>query len=146
MPTLLSSSKSEIWSHALLDVAESAKGNPVPVLEFLREAGDPPLPGHGETAKLWSYLSEVAAVDLAVARTVEPHLDAAAILDQAGMEFPGGAWGVFAAEDPRSRVEATLEPNGTYSLNGTKHGVPWPAMRTMPSSRPTYSRGARLSR
>lgn len=120
MPAPLSSLESETWSRALLDVAESAKGDPAPVLGFLREAGDPPLPGHGETATLWSYLSEVAAVDLAAARTVEPHLDAAAILDQAGMEFPGGAWGVFAAEDPRSLVEATREPDGTYSLSGTK--------------------------
>lgn len=120
MPTPLSSPEAETWLSALLDVAGSARGNPIPVLGFLREAGNPPPPGHGETATLWSYLSEVAAVDLAAARTLEPHLDAAAILDQANMEFPGGAWGVFAAESLRARVEATREPDGTYWLSGTK--------------------------
>lgn len=120
MPTPLSSPETETWLRALLDVAGSARGNPIPVLGFLREAGNPPPPGHGETATLWSYLSEVAAVDLAAARTLEPHLDAAAILDQANMEFPGGAWGVFAAENLLARVEATREPDGTYWLSGTK--------------------------
>lgn len=120
MAAPLTSPAAQIWSSALLDVAGSAKGNPIPVLDFLRKAGNPPLPGNGGTATLWSYLSEAAAVDLATARTLEPHLDAAAILDQAGMAFPGGAWGVFAAEDPSARVEATRESDGTYWLSGTK--------------------------
>ena len=120
MHTALNSTASETWSRELLEVSGSARGNPASLLKFLREAEEPPLPGKGATAALWSCLSEVAAVDLAAARTIEPHLDAAAIFDQAGMDLPVGAWGVFAAEDPRSRVEATRESDGSYSLSGTK--------------------------
>ncbi|HEY0217673.1 MAG TPA: hypothetical protein VGC57_14885 [Cellulomonas sp.] len=41
-------------------------------------------PGRGATVRLWELLATLAADDLAVARAVEPHLDAVAILDQAG--------------------------------------------------------------
>ena len=59
-----------------------------------------PAPGTGRTAHVWSALASVAAADLTVARTLEPHLDALAILDQAGEPVPSGVWGVFAAECP----------------------------------------------
>lgn len=110
------------WSGALIELARSAAGDPAPVLEFLRSAGDPPLPGQGNTASLWALLADVAAVDLAAARTLEPHLDAAAILNQAGIDFPGGTWGVFAAEGPGVRVDATPGPGGSVVLSGIK---PW---------------------
>lgn len=90
-------------------------------------------PGEGRTLALWELLATLAARDLAVARAVEPHLDAAAILDQAGTPrdtLPGGAaradasWGVFAAEGPGVRVVATPTPDGEHAvrLDGTK---PW---------------------
>jgi alkylation response protein AidB-like acyl-CoA dehydrogenase len=58
------------------------------------------VPGHGRTRALWSTLSDIAASDLAAARAVEPHLDAVAILRQAGDDALVGSntWGVFAAE------------------------------------------------
>ncbi|MBD8078415.1 acyl-CoA/acyl-ACP dehydrogenase [Cellulosimicrobium arenosum] len=88
-----------------------------------------PLPGSGHTADLWSALAAVAAVDVGVARTLEPHLDALAILAQApgpvGLDVvdagEAATWGVFAAEGPGARLEA-ISTDGDWSLTGTK---PW---------------------
>ncbi|WP_454042360.1 acyl-CoA dehydrogenase [Cellulosimicrobium sp. Marseille-Q8652] len=88
-----------------------------------------PLPGAGRTADLWSALATVAAVDVGVARALEPHLDALAILAQVPEPVPLGVvdagerntWGVFAAEGPGARLEATATADG-WSLTGTK---PW---------------------
>ncbi|MFG6502616.1 acyl-CoA dehydrogenase [Microbacterium sp. P05] len=80
----------------------------------------------------WSALAAVAAVDVAGARVLEPHLDALSILDEyaadGGGETPSGVdadagstWGVFAAEGPGVSLQAR-EQNGTWRLSGTK---PW---------------------
>lgn len=95
-------------------------------------------PGRGATAALWSLLATLAAQDLAVVRAVEPHLDALAILDQAGVpDHAGRTWGVFAAEGPGVRLDAVpvpaasgagaapgpgVTPDGGRLLRGTK---PW---------------------
>ena len=88
-----------------------------------------PLPGSGKTTALWSALATIAAADVSVARVVEPHLDALAILGQ----LPGAAdigvvgadaesaWGVFAAEGAGLRVAATSR-DGSWVLDGVK---PW---------------------
>lgn len=101
-----------------------------------------PEPGAGSTAALWSALSSVAAVDVTVARVVEPHLDALAILSQASATGGLGdlsaiganersTWGVFAAEAAGMRLVAAendavehdaAENGGTWRLSGTK---PW---------------------
>lgn len=89
-----------------------------------------PGPGEGRTAELWASLAAVAAVDVGVARALEPHLDALAILDQAPEPValdaigagPDSTWGVFAAEAPPARLEATASDGGTWVLDGTK---PW---------------------
>jgi alkylation response protein AidB-like acyl-CoA dehydrogenase len=93
---------------AALNMAESA-------------AAAAPLPGQGSTKRLWSLLAVVAAADLAAARTVEPHLDALAILEQAGETPEPGTWGVFAAEGPGTALTATRTPSG-WELSGRK---PW---------------------
>lgn len=87
-----------------------------------------PPPGEGYTQLLWEQLATIAAADLSVARVVEPHLDALAILRQAGpMDFSkleedaASSWGVFAAEAPDLRLEATLTDTG-WRLDGVK---PW---------------------
>lgn len=93
-----------------------------------------PLPGQGETAELWNLLAGIAATDVAMARVLEPHLDALAILAQARAEITdldddlarvnAGAhstWGVFAAEGPGVRLEAHATA-GRWHLTGTK---PW---------------------
>lgn len=75
--------------------------------------------GRGGTLRLWETLATLGSHDLGIARAVEPHLDAAAILEQAGRAEPEGAWGVYAAEggpDPL-RAEAS---GGGWSVTGTK--------------------------
>ncbi len=88
-----------------------------------------PLPGVGQTPALWSTLATIAAADVSVARVVEPHLDALAILGQlphaADVGVVGAdersAWGVFAAEGASLRVTATRR-HGSWVLDGVK---PW---------------------
>ena len=80
------------------------------------------VPGEGRTTELWELLATLGAADLGVARAVEPHLDARAILAQAGIpDDAGRTWGVFAAEGPGVRLDATQEDGG-WRLHGTK---PW---------------------
>ncbi len=79
-----------------------------------------PPAGVGSTPHLWSALATLAATDLTVARVLEPHLDALAILAQAGIPAAPGTWGVFAAEGPGRplRVDAT---GTSYTMTGRKH-------------------------
>ncbi len=83
-----------------------------------------PLPAGGDTLALWEALASLGAVDLTVARVVEPHLDALAVLaearaDGAPVDVPEDAtWGVYAAEGPR-RLEARETDDG-WVLDGEK--------------------------
>ena len=80
------------------------------------------LPGAGRTAEYLSVLATLGAVDLTTARVVEPHLDALAILDQAGLTPGPGVYGVYAAERPGLEpVRASPDGAGTV-LSGRK---PW---------------------
>lgn len=80
------------------------------------------LPGEGATRELWELLATLGAANLGVARAVEPHLDARAILAQAGVpDRAGRTWGVFAAEGPGVRLDA-VDDGGGWRLRGTK---PW---------------------
>lgn len=79
-------------------------------------------PGSGGTRDLWEALATVAADDLGAARAIEPHLDALAILDQAGIEtHDSRTWGVFAAEGGADPLVATRHDE-TWTVSGTK---PW---------------------
>ncbi|MFD1720378.1 acyl-CoA dehydrogenase [Amnibacterium endophyticum] len=79
---------------------------------------DGPAPGAGTSAAYLSLLATIAAADLTTARVVEPHLDALAILGQAGLAPGAGVYGVYAAERPGlAPVRA-----GGGALTGTK---PW---------------------
>jgi alkylation response protein AidB-like acyl-CoA dehydrogenase len=80
-----------------------------------------PRPGTGRTKGLFSFLTGMASADLTAARIVEAHLDARAILAEAGQVARDGSWGVFAAEGPGVRLDAT-EVGGAFELSGTK---PW---------------------
>jgi len=86
-----------------------------------------PLPGGGRTAERWQLLADVAAIDVGVARVLEPHLDALAILAEAGLgpadvgADAASSWGVFAAEAPGMRLTASQE-SGRWRLDGVK---PW---------------------
>lgn len=100
------------------------------VLDLAVELGEElPAPGRGETVRLWEALATLGAIDLTLARAVEPHLDARSILGQlpqppdlAAVGADGtSTWGVFAAEGPGVRVEATRRA-GSWRLTGRK---PW---------------------
>ena len=82
-----------------------------------------PLPGQGRTGELWSALATLGAVDLTVARAVEPHLDALAILAEADVPTPAApaaaTWGVYAAESPKQRLTA-VRAGHAWVLDGHK--------------------------
>ncbi|GAB3081409.1 acyl-CoA dehydrogenase family protein [Pedococcus soli] len=109
---------------SLLDRARRAAGDVPAALALLPDLADTPLPGHGDTARLWEVLASLACVDLTVARVAEPHLDALAILDQAAVVASAAAttWGVWAAHAPGARLEAAPNGDGGWRLDGTK---PW---------------------
>jgi alkylation response protein AidB-like acyl-CoA dehydrogenase len=73
--------------------------------------------------QLFSALATLGSVDLTTARTIEPHWDAVAILDQADAPAPEGAtWGVYAASPPGTRLAAAAGADGRWRLSGAK---PW---------------------
>ncbi len=118
-----SPSDPELLRHAA-DEAQNRRGDPARAAAFARSfGGRVPLPGSGATLTLWEVLATLGAADLTVARAVEPHLDALAILDEAGMggpADPGRFWGVYAAEGPPPRLEAVRDGDG-WRLTGRKH-------------------------
>lgn len=118
-----------------LESMAAAVGDVPALLAAAHQAGRfAPKPGEGQTARLWELLASVAAVDVAAGRILEPHLDAGAILSQAGAaDTFTGTWGVFAAEAPGTRLAAEpqsgeqpgqpgVEPPGEVRLSGSK---PW---------------------
>jgi len=80
-----------------------------------------PQPGGGQTARRWAVLAAAGEHNLTVARVLEAHSDALAILAEAGEPAPDGSWGVFAAEAAPHRLEARDNGGGTF-LTGVK---PW---------------------
>lgn len=108
----------------LFKAVAAATGDVPALLSVAREAGNKlPQPAAGNTGLLWEFLATVSAIDVAAARVFEPHLDALAILAQAGRDpaLTTGSWGVFAAEGQGTRLEA--EGNGPkVLLTGAK---PW---------------------
>ena len=73
----------------------------------LRSVGDLPTLAGGRTRERLAALRAVGREDLSVARLVEPHLDATAILGEAGRADPGDAlhavWASRSSEPPRLR-------------------------------------------
>ena len=77
-------------------------------------------PGSGETADRFAALSDWAARDLSLARLLEGHVDALAILEEAGLEPESGAiYGVWAARARSGGTTARLTVDG-WVLEGTK--------------------------
>lgn len=89
----------------------------------LCSAGDLPLPGSGATLARWQVLAALGAEDLALAKVLEAHHDAAAILAELGAAAPdpGVLLAVWAAEGPESTVQVGETPRGSR-LEGRK---PW---------------------
>ncbi|MDN5655057.1 MAG: hypothetical protein L0G46_08235 [Kocuria sp.] len=69
------------------------------------------LTGHSSQISQWEALLQVASIDVAVARMLEPHVDALGILAEAGHATPDrhSAWGVYAAESPKYAASASGE-------------------------------------
>jgi alkylation response protein AidB-like acyl-CoA dehydrogenase len=81
---------------------------------------DVPLPGSGATATRFRYLEGVAGLDLAVARLVEGHLDALAILAEDGRVAPAAAvMGVWAARSRQHTLAAARTADG-WRISGSK--------------------------
>lgn len=110
----------------LTDTVRRTDSTPADRLALARVVASttPPLTA-GTAGRAFVALAAVASADVALARTVEPHLDALGILAQAGVDVPDGStWGVFAAEGPGVRLTATPSSvgDGGVVLDGTK---PW---------------------
>ena len=101
--------------------ADDAAADVRAAIALATEAGASlPQPGAGSTPLLWSALATLGATDLTVARVLEPHLDALAILDQAGVDAEPGAWGVYAAEGPGHPLQGRSD-GSSWTLSGRKH-------------------------
>jgi hypothetical protein len=106
------------WAAPLVVAARPAGEDIHAALGLAQEFGRRlPLPGGGQTAERWAVLAAVAERNLTVARVLEAHSDALAILAEAGQDPPDGTWGVFAAEAAGHRVDACQS-----ALTGVK---PW---------------------
>jgi alkylation response protein AidB-like acyl-CoA dehydrogenase len=80
-----------------------------------------PAPGSGLTGERHRALYEFGRLDLSLARLVEAHTDAMAILIEAGHAVPTGTlYGVWASDGPRSLLKMARSGNGSIKLNGTK--------------------------
>lgn len=120
------------WLEQLSEMAQGAAncdGDVAAALVWCVSVGrDAPQPGGGATVLLWEILASTAAADVGVARVLEPHLDALAILAQAGSVDLGGigataksTWGVYAAEGADPPLAAAQGKDG-WTLDGVK---PW---------------------
>jgi hypothetical protein len=95
---------------------------PAAALQRLHREGyaDLPLPGAGATLARWQALAAVGAHDLALAKLYEGHLDAVAILAEAGMADVGASslWGTWCAEAPAARL--AIRHGAAFTLHGRK--------------------------
>ncbi|MDJ0339362.1 acyl-CoA dehydrogenase family protein [Cryobacterium sp. PH31-O1] len=106
----------------LADAAAAVNGDARRALVLVSGLASVPFAGEGRTAQLFDTLSTLAAADLTAARVAEAHLDALAILHQAGRPArPEQSWGVFASEGPGAALTAT-RTGDRWRLDGTK---PW---------------------
>ena len=84
------------------------------------EAGTLPKPGSGSTPARFAALAKRATQNLSLARLVEGHVDALAILEEAGHEPDSGAvYGVWAARQSAGGTTARLTADG-WRLTGEK--------------------------
>ena len=92
-------------------------------LESLLRAGELelPTPGAGRTPERHRALYEIARKSLALARLAEGHVDATAILAEAGRTPMSGAlYGVWASEAAQAPLRLERDADG-WELSGAKH-------------------------
>jgi hypothetical protein len=88
---------------------------------FKDKALDLPLIGRGKTAERHVALVDFGRTDLSLARVVEGHTDATAILAESNVEPRDSAlYGVWAEDGPDSPLYLETRPDGRLALNGTK--------------------------
>ena len=120
------------WSDGLSAAFHAVPRGREAAVAWAAEVGaDVPLPGGGETRARWEALDTVGAEDLVSARVIEPHVDALAILAEAGLTAAPGLYGVWAAEGPLS----TAERINSISLNrfAMRCCSAWNVARTCPN-------------
>ena len=85
------------------------------------QAPELPLPGEGNTWERFEALSSWAAKDLSLGRLAEGHVDALAILAEAGLEVadPRATYGVWAARSGSAVTTARREDDG-WRISGQK--------------------------
>lgn len=106
-------------------LAQCAGASPVQCWQALAKGGLAhwPQPAAGATLQRWRALAAVARHDLSLAKLVEGHTDALAILRELGhgpMAQTGALWTTWAAESPGSKVVASPAAAGAVRLSGTK--------------------------
>lgn len=80
-----------------------------------------PLPAGGETGRRHARLMETGREDLSLARLMEAHWDATAILAEAGLEPVADAlYGVWAAEKPGAPLQIEACAHGGFAVSGQK--------------------------
>ena len=91
------------------------------VAKWLERYPTLPLPGAGDTLGRWRVLAEIAAEDVCLAKLLEAHYDAQAILAELGAAAGGAGelWGVWAAEPPSDTLQFEPRDDGGV-LNGLK--------------------------
>ena len=83
-----------------------------------------PMPGAGNTLERWRALAAVGQFDLSLTKLYEGHTDALAILQEiepTSAKPAAGAWCVWAAEAPGTRVLMHRDGNTGVRLSGAKH-------------------------
>ncbi|MCC4596051.1 acyl-CoA dehydrogenase [Xanthomonas campestris pv. phormiicola] len=103
----------ELLSPAALGDARDLRSAALRVLERYPQL---PLPGAGSTLDRWRILAEIAAADVCLAKVLEAHYDAQAILAELGTAAaaPGQLFAVWAAEAPDARL--------VYRMDAAQHG------------------------
>ena len=93
------------------------------VIRHLQVVPTLPLPGGGATLARWRALAGMAAQDVCLAKVLEAHHDALAILSEIGPgddQAPEGLLAVWAAEPPDARLIYTPTSGQGGTLSGTK--------------------------
>jgi alkylation response protein AidB-like acyl-CoA dehydrogenase len=118
-PIVLSRRANGVDSDLVRGAAGAAVGDVDTALAFAVRAG---ADAHS-ARQTWELLATIAAADVGAARAVEPHLDAIAILREAGLGAADAAdrFGVFAAEGGDAPLRAVCVGAG-WVLSGVK---PW---------------------
>ena len=81
-----------------------------------------PFPGAGATPQRLKALADFGAADLSLARLAEAHVDALAILAEAGHEPRSDVlYGVWASDTPPSHLECVRPDHGGWRIGGIKH-------------------------